>query len=195
MRIVRARPGATDRGWPRSAERAALAWVRSGLGGPHCVLREHQLRVGLRRTDLVVVTHSFAHAWLFGAEAAGPQALVPAVDGFELVTLVVPPDDAAGLLERLPLTWGLATVDPAPGSPLVVLRSPDHRPVAGLEPFVRLLGRDQIGSALGSLGERVRLTACRGELVDRLRASGPVERQRLAVLGQVVSECCAPCLP
>lgn len=195
MRIVRVGARAADRGWSRSAERSALAWVRSGLGGPHCVLREHQLRVGLRRTDLVVVTHSFAYAWLFGTEASGFDTLLPAVDGFELVTLVVRPAEAAGLLESIPATWALATVDPAPGSPLVMLRSPDHRPVAGLEPFVRLLGRDQIGSALGSLGERVRLTACRGELLARLRATEPVERQRLAVLGQVVSECCTPCLP
>src|SRR6476469_7373736 len=70
VRIVRARPQATERGWTRHAEQAALTWVRGGLGGPHCVLREHQLRTGLRRTDLVVVTHSYAHAWLLGAGAA-----------------------------------------------------------------------------------------------------------------------------
>ena len=39
MRIVRARPQATDRGWTRCAEQAALTWVRGGLGGPHCVLQ------------------------------------------------------------------------------------------------------------------------------------------------------------
>ena len=76
-----------------------------------------------------------------------------------------------------------------------MVRTPEHRSVTGLEPFVKLLGRDQIGSALGSLGEPVRLTACRGELLARLRAQEPVERQRLAVLGQVVSGCCAPYLP
>ena len=195
MRIVRARPQATDRGWTRYAEQAALTWVRGGLGGPHCVLREHQLRTGLRRTDLVVVTHSYAHAWLLGADAACLYTLPKALEGIELVTLVVAPADISALLETVPSTWGLATVDPSPGAPLVMVRSPEHRSVTGLEPFVRLLGRDHVGSALGSLGEPVRLTACRGELLARLRAQEPVERQRLAVLGQVVSGCCAPYLP
>ena len=85
-------------------------------------------------------------------------------------------------------------MDLTPGAPLVMLRTPEHRSVTVLEPFVKLLGRDQIGSALGSLGEPVRFTACRGELLDRLRTA-PVERQRLAVLGQVVSGCCTPYIP
>jgi hypothetical protein len=195
VRIVRARPQATDRGWVRCAEHATLTWVRAGLGGPHCVLREHQLRVGLRRTDLVVVTHSYAHAWLLGYDASCFETLPKALEGLELVTLVVPPADAPALLESLPSTWGLSTVEPSPGSPLVMVRTPDHRSVNGLEPFVKLLGRDQIGSALGSLGEPVKFTACRGELLALLRAQSPVERQRLAVMGQLVSGCCTPYVP
>ena len=76
------------------AERAALTWLRGGLGGPHCVLREHQLRAGLRRTDLVVVTHSYAHAWLLGADASCFDTLPKALEGIEMVTLVVAPADA-----------------------------------------------------------------------------------------------------
>ncbi len=195
MRIVRARPQVTDRAWTHTAERAVRTWVRAGLGGPHCVLREHQLRAGLRRTDLVVVTHSYAHAWLLGSDASCFDTLPKALEGIELVTLVVAPADAPPLLETMPSTWGLATVETSPGASLVMVRTPDHRSVTGLEPFVTLLGRDHIGSALGSLGEPVRLTACRGELLARLRAQTPVERQRLAVLGQVVSGCCTPYLP
>jgi len=195
VRIVRATPLGTERGWVRCAEHATLTWVRAGLGGPHCVLREHQLRVGLRRTDLVVVTHSYAHAWLLGYDASCFETLPTALEGFELVTLVVAPADVPALLETLPSTWGLSTVEPSPGSPLVMVRSPDHRSVTGLGPFVKMLGRDQIGSALGFLGEPVKLTACRGELLAQLRAQEPVERQRLAVLGQLVSGCCTPYVP
>ena len=192
MRIVRTGVQAPDRGWSRWAERAVLAWVRAGVGGPHCVLREHQLRIGLRRTDLVVVTHSYAHAWLIGADASCVETLPKALEAIELATLVVTPADAPALLDSVPSPWGLATVDPSPEASLVMVRMPDHRSVAGLEPFIALLGRDQVGSALGSLGGPVRLTACRGELLARLRAQDSVERQRLAVLGQVVSGCCTP---
>jgi hypothetical protein len=192
VRIVGTGARATDRGWTRWAERAVLTWVRAGVGGPHCVLREHQLRIGLRRMDLVVVTHSYAHAWLIGDDGSRVETLAKTLEGIELATLVVAPADAPALLDSVPPTWGLATVDPSPEARLVMVRTPDHRSVGGLEPFIELLGRDQVGSALGSLGEPVRLTACRGELLARLRAQDPVERQRLAVLGQVVSGCCTP---
>jgi len=192
VRIVRTGVQAPGRGWTRWAERAVLTWVRAGVGGPHCVLREHQLRIGLRRTDLVVVTHSYANAWLIGDDGSRVETLPKTLEGIELAPLVVAPADAPALLDSVPPTWGLATVDPSPEAPLVMVRTPDHRPVGGLEPFIELLGRDQVGSALGSLGEPVRLTACRGELLARLRAQDPVERQRLAVLGQVVAGCCTP---
>jgi hypothetical protein len=142
--------------------------------------------------DLVVVTHSYAHAWLIGDDGSRVETLAKTLEGIELATLVVAPADAPALLDSVPPTWGLATVDPSPEARLVMVRTPDHRSVGGLEPFIELLGRDQVGSALGSLGEPVRLTACRGELLARLRAQDPVERQRLAVLGQVVSGCCTP---
>jgi hypothetical protein len=140
----------------------------------------------------VVVTHSYAHAWLIGADASCVETLPKALEAIELATLVVTPADAPALLDSVPSPWGLATVDPSPEASLVMVRMPDHRSVAGLEPFIALLGRDQVGSALGSLGGPVRLTACRGELLARLRAQDSVERQRLAVLGQVVSGCCTP---